>query len=531
MLLRYFKHGKEPAHFTVLRDVPVFSELTTHEMHTLADLLHQRNYLANEIAFDQDEEGQAIYFILSGKVQISRQDQPETIAILEAGQFFGERALLEDTPRVAQARATEDCIIAVLFREDFLGLLQTHPIIADKITEHCSLRDNRQPLDIKPSAPILLSDLRDIPGPVSWIGIIATTCLTLFLFKKILWLGVPFILALILYYMLAPLAKKMVLSGFSSEFAAISLSGAFLLVIALLVLMFYPLAIANANNWQDHFVHYLSGGAVLMDHLLQAMQARFTMLQSMQFGNDIYQQFRDFSEHFSDKYLGNIAFGVAAWLPSLLLTPIITFFLLKDGAYLRKMLGGAVPNAFFEKTLYLMHAVDRTARLYFVGLMKVTIIDIALVSTGLWAIGLSSPLLWGMLVAVLCWIPYLGPLLGFSMVMMVTATDFPGNISMVYGIIALFVSIRALDDLIFMPLIVGRSLHIHPLLTVIMFLIGDAIAGVAGLMLVIPMLGVVMVLGETLEIILIDTRLQARHKFARRLRWRNANRDLNPENQ
>jgi hypothetical protein len=45
-------------------------------------------------------------------------------------------------------------------------------------------------------------------------------------------------------------------------------------------------------------------------------------------------------------------------------------------------------------------------------------------------------------------------------------------------------------------------------------------------MLVIPILGIVMVLGETFEIILTDTRLQARHRFARALRWRNATRDL-----
>jgi len=84
-----------------------------------------------------------------------------------------------------------------------------------------------------------------------------------------------------------------------------------------------------------------------------------------------------------------------------------------------------------------------------------------------------------------------------------------------------------LDDFVFLPMIVGKSLHIHPLLTVMMFLIGEAIAGVAGLMLAIPILGIVMVLGETLEIILTDTRLQARHKHSQKLRWHAANSDLN----
>jgi hypothetical protein len=51
-----------------------------------------------------------------------------------------------------------------------------------------------------------------------------------------------------------------------------------------------------------------------------------------------------------------------------------------------------------------------------------------------------------------------------------------------------------------MPLTLGapRSLHIHPLVTVLMIFVGGALSGVVGLMLVLPLLGVVMVIGETL---------------------------------
>ena len=67
---------------------------------------------------------------------ICRQGRPidGIIAELSAGQFFGELALLDDAPRMAQVRAAEDCTLAVFFREDFLGLLQTHAGIASKIS-------------------------------------------------------------------------------------------------------------------------------------------------------------------------------------------------------------------------------------------------------------------------------------------------------------------------------------------------------------------------------------------------------------
>ncbi|HLD09118.1 MAG TPA: cyclic nucleotide-binding domain-containing protein, partial [Methylophilaceae bacterium] len=199
--MSYFRRRAEPAHLTVLRDVPLFSGLRTHELRTLDDLLHQRSYVNDEVIFDQDEEGQAIYFVLSGKVLISRQGYKKAIAELGAGQFFGERALLEDAPRVAQARAAEDCVLAVLFREDFLVLLQTHPEIAKKITEHCSLRSANQPAGIDTNSSTRFHNHHDVPGPVTWVGIIAVTCLLLLIFKTILWLVVPFLLALILYYL------------------------------------------------------------------------------------------------------------------------------------------------------------------------------------------------------------------------------------------------------------------------------------------------------------------------------------------
>jgi predicted PurR-regulated permease PerM len=139
---------------------------------------------------------------------------------------------------------------------------------------------------------------------------------------------------------------------------------------------------ANGQYWQEGILRYVNGATTMLDQLLQSIQVQFSFLSKTDLSQKMWVEVKDFTEHFSDRYLGDLLLGIAAWLPSLLLTPIITFFLLKDGAYLRKMLGSAVPNAFFEKTLNLMHAVDRTARMYFVGLMKMTVIDTVLMTLG-----------------------------------------------------------------------------------------------------------------------------------------------------
>jgi predicted PurR-regulated permease PerM len=127
---------------------------------------------------------------------------------------------------------------------------------------------------------------------------------------------------------------------------------------------------------------------------------------------------------------------------------------------------------------------------------------------------------------VLAWVPFVGSIAGCALVVIVASTDAPGNPLMAYGAIGVFVLVRLLDDFIFMPATLGRSLHIHPLVTVLMIFVGGMLAGVVGLMLVLPLLGVVMVIGETLGVLVTHPRLRARHRYANSLRTRQASMDL-----
>ena len=118
-----------------LRKLGLFSTLQARELRVIEELLHDRSYLKGEVIFDQGEEGQALYFVTSGSVLICRQGEPDTGKIVEigAGALFGELALLDGSPRSAQARAAEDCVLSALSRADFKGLVETHAVIASKI--------------------------------------------------------------------------------------------------------------------------------------------------------------------------------------------------------------------------------------------------------------------------------------------------------------------------------------------------------------------------------------------------------------
>ena len=363
-------------------------------------------------------------------------------------------------------------------------------------------------------------------GPVVWSGIIAATCVLLFLLQQMLFLAIPFLLGIVLYYILQPPMQRLIRMGVSHNAATLIVGSVFLMLLAAACLVFIYWDSGPSDSWQDMLGKYLSGGLEFVRHTMLSLEQQFPILKQIKLARTVNSRVSAFTGTFVQKHLTDILVSVAAWLPSLLLAPFLTFFFLRDGLRFKKFLARAVPNAFFERTLYLLHEVDQTAHRYFQGLIKLTVLDTAVLAFGLWAIGVSSPLVLGLIAAMLAWVPYVGSIVGCVLVVMVASTDAPADPSVAYMAIGVFITVRLLDDFVFMPLTLGRSLHIHPLITVLMIFIGGSVAGVAGLMLVLPLLGVVMVIGETLGRLITDPRLRARHRNAMELRTRQASADL-----
>ena len=362
-------------------------------------------------------------------------------------------------------------------------------------------------------------------GPFVWLAIIAVTCLLLYLLQHVLWLVVPFLLALVLYYLLHPPVRWLTYHGASREGAAAAVMLAFLLLLAGGLVLLGPVVASHALDWEASVDRYYNGGVQLLNHSLRALEDRWGVLAKAQISSRVSERLSGLDDAVIE-HLEPLAVALAAWTPLLLLAPFLAYFFLRDGQRFKRFLGSTVPNAFFEKTLNLLHGVDQIARAYFQGLMRLTVLDTATLALGLWFMGFDDALALGFICAVLAWVPYVGTVAGGVLVVLVAATDFPGSPDMAYWAIGLFAIARLLDDFVYMPLTLGKSLHMHPLLTVLMIFVGGAEAGVAGLMLVLPVLGVVRVIGETVGVVIADPRLQARHRHAKALERAQASADL-----
>jgi len=122
--------------FKVLKNVPIFLELSKKELHEIKKIIHRREYKKGETIFRMGDPGLGMYIIINGLVNIveeNEKNEMKTLAVLKDGAFFGDLALLDEAPRSASAIADSSCDILGFFRPDFLDLLYRKPKLGIKI--------------------------------------------------------------------------------------------------------------------------------------------------------------------------------------------------------------------------------------------------------------------------------------------------------------------------------------------------------------------------------------------------------------
>jgi predicted PurR-regulated permease PerM len=373
--------------------------------------------------------------------------------------------------------------------------------------------------------------------PLMWTGVIAGTLISLVLCDLIWWLSVPCVLSIAVYYICKPLVRMLQRNGLSHGHALI----VFLMLATLLaipaLLLLIPLVAGFIYSLVDQVPMYAASLERVFNDSLSWLEESYPSFEEEHVGEQVRQKLEQSRLMLMEQFLPKAAIGLITSIPSLLLVPYLSFFFLKDGAKFKRLIMRGVPNAFFEKILLLFDQMDRQVRMYFRGLMGMTFLDTVTLGLGLWVIGLifgdglfpfGQAMTLGFICAVLSWVPYLGTFLGCLLILVITLA-FPemGPLLQVVTVL-LFIAVRTVDDFLYTPMTVGRSLQAHPLVTVLVIFVGGFLGGVTGLLLAMPLLGIWMVLGEIFGRVWQDGRLRARHEMARALRQQSARRGLTP---
>ncbi|MBC3759590.1 sigma 54-interacting transcriptional regulator [Hyunsoonleella sp. SJ7] len=105
-----------------LADIPFFSEVSNKSLKHLCDNVAKETFIKNEVVFEKNTIGQAMYAILEGSVKVH--DKSHIYDTLSVGDCFGEYALIDNETRSASVTALEKIKVLKIERDDFLDLLQ-----------------------------------------------------------------------------------------------------------------------------------------------------------------------------------------------------------------------------------------------------------------------------------------------------------------------------------------------------------------------------------------------------------------------
>jgi len=321
----------------------------------------------------------------------------------------------------------------------------------------------------------------------SYMVIFVITIATLVLARQFL---IPIVFAMLLSFLLLPISKFLERKGIHRMIAIlISIICALIVIGGLLYFLYFQMKT------------FADDGPLLREKLNEKM-GDLQKYISINFKVSKWEQNKWMKEQSSNmvnsggQYLSGVFAFTGNILASVVVLPIYIFFMTMYREKVKKFICKVTPN---EKDSYVMKVASKTAKVsqkYIQGLLIDISILAVLNSTGFLLLGIDYAILLGVLAAILNLIPYVGVLIGSIFPVMIALLT-KDSTSVAFGALAVCLVVQFLDNNFLTPKIVGSSVSINPLATLIAIIVGGLLWGLAGMMLFIPILGMLKVIFDS----------------------------------
>ncbi len=201
-------------------------------------------------------------------------------------------------------------------------------------------------------------------------------------------------------------------------------------------------------------------------------------------------------------FLGSIASIVGNIAIAFIAISFITFFFLKDEKLFIEGIMLFIPERYKEKIMHVLFSTKKLLTRYFIGIVLQISGIILLITLGMTIIGVDfkNGLVIGLLAGIFNVIPYLGPIIGTTVgILLGMATQFnqePDLFPFIGYMLIVFICVQVIDNLVFQPFIYSSSVHAHPLEIFLVILIAGSMAGIIGMLLAIPIYTIIRVIAK-----------------------------------
>ncbi|MEN8194007.1 MAG: AI-2E family transporter [Bacteroidota bacterium] len=177
--------------------------------------------------------------------------------------------------------------------------------------------------------------------------------------------------------------------------------------------------------------------------------------------------------------------GIVSALAIMIIVPFITFFLLKDNKQIVKGIVNITPNKYFEFSFTIIDKTSKQLGKYVRGwILDAFIVGFAS-AIGLWILGIQNSATIGLIAGVGHLIPYFGPLIGGLPAVLISLVQF-GDLSKLPEILIMFTIIYSFDNGYIQPNIFSKQTDFHPLMIILLILMGGQLLGMLGMLLAVP---------------------------------------------
>lgn len=190
--------------------------------------------------------------------------------------------------------------------------------------------------------------------------------------------------------------------------------------------------------------------------------------------------------------------SVANILAFLVVVPVIVFFMLKDERLFLRGVINNVSNRYFEFTLHLLEKIEESFGKFFRAILIETVIVSVMSIIGLLILGIPNALILGIIVGLANPIKYFGPFIGAVPTLLVILLGPTPDIYVVYSII-MYIIVQQIDGNILFPVLVGKSMDMHPLWVLLTVIAGGYAFGILGMLLGVPVVFLIKTIYEVAQ--------------------------------
>lgn len=302
---------------------------------------------------------------------------------------------------------------------------------------------------------------------------------------SVLKVAAPLFIGFIIAWLLNPIVTFFTKKNVNRSIASIFVFAMFLVIIFLVIKFMLPMLYKQIYD----FVEIIPS---LFTHFSTVVQNAFEKLSSTGFDfskveTNVYDYLQKFGTNLTTSLPSTIIDGVGKFVSSvgtLLLSLIVGFYLLIDFDSMKKIFD-YTPKKYRNTLRKLVHDLDETCKDFVQGTLLIALIVASITSILFAIIKLPSPMLFGLICGLTNIIPYVGPWIGGGIAAIVGFT-----VSPLTGILTIAVAFAAqqIDGIVLQPLIMGKTMKLHPVTIMIGLLIFGYFFGIWGMILATPVI-------------------------------------------